>query len=347
MTCCVLPQGAALPRPGLETPEDYRRDFAALDYWRPYVAAVCAHHGLPCVAVRGGVPGTCPTWIVDDRYVVKFFGRLFGGGESYVAEAAIYDSLVRQRNALTPELVARGELCDGEGGWPWPYLVSSFLSGRPLAELYGAAHVEGLCGLAQEAGAWLRGLHALPVSDGEALVDAWAPYLRFLAAQRVGCGARHLAWGGLPAHLAAQVDGYLSPLAELADVSRPPVLVHADLTEDHLLGEIIEGRWRLTGVIDFGDARLGDRLYELGALHLGAFRADKRLLHAFLLGYGDWDLAAAGPRRVTSVALLYQFDLFGQVMERYPWARQFETLDELARRLWALDEPGMEAGPGV
>jgi hygromycin-B 7''-O-kinase len=346
----VLRRGeTALPAPGLETYADYGRDFAALDYWRPYVAAVCAHHGLPCETVRGGVPGTCPTWLVDERYVVKFFGRLYEGGHSYAVEAAVYEALAGQSDGLTPRLVAAGRLCDDgvSEGWPWPYLVSTYLSGRPLAELGDVAPAEDLAAMARQAGEWLWGLHETPlhaaeVTEGDPLALSWAPFLAFLARQRCGCGARHLAWGGLPAHLAAQVDEYLAPAEELVDTGRPPQLLHADLTEDHLLGERTADGWRLAGVIDFGDARVGERAYELGALHLGAWRADKRLLQDFLAGYGAWDWGPEEVRRAMNMALLHQFDVFGQVAARYPEMARIETLDELARRLWDLEAPGVQ-----
>ena len=363
MTESVLRRGeAALPPPGLDTYADYGRDFAALDYWRPYVAAVFAHHGLPCGTVSGGVPGTCPTWIVDRRYVIKFYGRLFDGAESYAAEAGVYGALAGVGDELTPPLVAEGRLCDdrvaGDGGWRWPYLIVGYMEGQPLAELYGetALRADDFAALAREAGIWLRGLHGLTPTGRDRgaasptgcdrLTPEWAPFLAFLARQHAGCGARHLGWGGLPAHLAAQVDEYLLPVDELVDTGRAPALLHADLTEDHLLVRLTAGGRRLGGVIDFGDARMGARAYELGALHLGAFRADKRLLSAFLAGYGDWPWGPDEARRAMCMALLHQFDVFGQAAARYPSVAGIETLEELAVRLWDMGAPGLGDGCG-
>ena len=59
-------------RPHFESVTAYGRLFTDAAYWRPYVAAICARHGLGrCGEVRSGLPGTFPVFIVAGRYVVK------------------------------------------------------------------------------------------------------------------------------------------------------------------------------------------------------------------------------------------------------------------------------------
>ena len=87
-------------------------------------------------------------------------------------------------------------------------------------------------------------------------------------------------------------------------------MLHCDLNADHVLGGFEGERWRPVGVIDFGDAMIGDRMYDLVALHLGLFRCDKRLLRAFLDDYGsDERLRRDFARRAMSMTLLHQFDV--------------------------------------
>lgn len=132
---------------------------------------------------------------------------------------------------------------------------------------------------------------------------------------------RHRGWQSLPGHLTEQIPAYLSDY-------RPGrvCLVRADLTEDHLF--VDDGR--LLGVIDWGDAMITDLFYELGPLHLGAFAADRRLLHAFLEGY-HWPIDSDFADHALRVALMHEFDLFGVVAEA---ASAADSLAALALALW-------------
>jgi aminoglycoside/choline kinase family phosphotransferase len=109
--------------------------------------------------------------------------------------------------------------------------------------------------------------------------------------------------------------------------------VHADLNQDHVLGVWEAQHWQPCGVIDFGDALVGDPTYELVALHLGLFRGDKRLLQAFLAAYGDAELGRGLPTRAMAMTLLHEFDLL-DVLE--PEVFMVETLEELASRIWDI-----------
>ena len=96
---------------------------------------------------------------------------------------------------------------------------------------------------------------------------------------------------------------------------------------------LIQGLWTTSGVIDFGDAMLGDLYYELAALHLDLFAGDKRLLTDFLEAYGltpETDF----PYRAMITALMHQFDVFGSLFAYQPSLAEVKTLEELAACLW-------------
>src|SRR5689334_4685658 len=68
-----------LARPVFASGAEYAARFTDPAYWRPYVAAVCARHGLgPCAAIQAGRPGTHAVFVVDERVVVKLYSPLFG-----------------------------------------------------------------------------------------------------------------------------------------------------------------------------------------------------------------------------------------------------------------------------
>ena len=156
----------------------------------------------------------------------------------------------------------------------------------------------------------------LPLPTGSLWARDW------LAEYRAGCVERLRRWGTLPPHLIAQADAFMLP-------PRPDRrIVHADLHADHLF---VEGR-RLVGIIDWGDALVADPYYELPAMHLGTFDADRGLLAAFLEGYG-WPSDPDFARRAMTMTLLHAFDVMDGVARRIDLA-EVATLDELADLVW-------------
>jgi hygromycin-B 7''-O-kinase len=183
---------------------------------------------------------------------------------------------------------------------------------------------------ARELGDTVRRIHALPLQGSPVFPNSHAPYLRFLEQQRAGVVERQRAWGSLPSHLLAGIDEFIPPPEALVDRTRSPHLIHADLTRDHLLGRLENGRWTNLAIIDFGDAMTGSLLYELCALHLDLFGSDKRLLAAFLEAY---DMSTLSPRIALATVLLHQFNMFAALPEEM---LEVETLEELAERLYGV-----------
>jgi hygromycin-B 7''-O-kinase len=337
------------PLSALDDFDTYCRLFTDVALWTPYVREVCHRHALPCQTVHLGVPGTCPVFLVDQQWVVKFFGRLFDGARSFAAECEAgrlvgQDPLIRTASMIAAgtasgasapldaagALFAGGEL--GENEWPWPYLVFEYIPGVSLGEVVEQVALDDLLRAAGELGDTVRRIHALPLAGSQVFRESYEPYQRFLAQQRIGVVERQRDWGSLPGRLVEQIEGFLPPLADLIDRTRPPHLIHADLTRDHLLGRLENGRWASLAIIDFGDAMTGDLLYELAALHLDLFGSDRRRLAAFLDAYGLPAAQRAGlPRKALATALLHQFNVFAAVPQA---ALQASTLEELAQILF-------------
>jgi hygromycin-B 7''-O-kinase len=330
------------PLSALDDLDTYCRLFTDVNLWTPYVREVCRRHALPCQTVHLGVPGTCPVFLVDRRWVVKFYGRLFDGAQSFAAEREAGRLVGQDPFIQTAALAASSALSDasdpgdegalGETDWPWPYLVFEYIQGISIGEVFGQVSFEDRVHAARELGDTVRRIHALPLAGSPVFPDSQDAYQHFLEQQRVGVVGRQREWGSLPESLVEQIDDFLPPVQELVDRSRAAHLIHADLTRDHLLGRMENERWTSLAIIDFGDAMTGDWLYELGALHLDLFGSDRRMLAAFLEAYRLPDEKKADlPRTALATALLHQFNLFAGVPREILAA---ETLEELADRLY-------------
>jgi hypothetical protein len=171
--------------------------------------------------------------------------------------------------------------------------------------------------------------------------SGWSEFIDFLECQRANCLVNHRQWGDLPPQLLAQVQGFLLPVAELVDLASPPHLIHADLTGDHLLGQRAEQKkltpsgaeWDTLAIIDWGDTRIGNILYELVALHLGLFQSDQRLLKLCLEAYGLTDFYRNDfARKAMCMVLLHQFPMPANI---YAPFKDTPSLDELAVNLFS------------
>lgn len=128
---------------------------------------------------------------------------------------------------------------------------------------------------------------------------------------------------GLPEHLVEQVPGYL------ADALPAAVLVHADITADHVFVD----NGQLVGIIDWGDAIVADRSYELVALYLDTLNGDARLFDRFLDTAG-WQRDDTFCHRSLQAVLEFQYDAIA-ALRRLVDLDMTETLDDLADAVFA------------
>ena len=88
-----------------------------------------------------------------------------------------------------------------------------------------------------------------------------------------------------------------------------PVVLHGDLEASHIFwdGE------RVTGLIDFGDAKLGDPLYDFVSLRLGM--TDKQdELASFSRGYGQASFSLKdGRARLLQYAILHEWTTISEI----------------------------------
>lgn len=306
-------RSAPLPPPAFAGIPEYGASLSDAAFWAPYVAEALARHGLPIEAPVSGEVGSFPTFLAGG-YAVKFFGELFTGGRCFEVERSLHRLLRHHPDIPAPALIAEGRLF--EQGWPWPYLITTRLIGRPWREAAPSPDDGGA--VAEALGRAIRRVHDRPAPAGA----VWEHDL--VRELRPGCVERHRQWRTLPEHLIEQIDRYL------LEPSPDRRLLHADLHADHIF---VDGA-RLLGVIDWGDATVADPYYELPALHLGTFGGDRRLLGRFLAGYG-WEAGADFARRAMSMTLLHQFNVLSEVRETID-VNTAPSLEALADLLWAL-----------
>lgn len=196
--------------------------------------------------------------------------------------------------------------------------------------------------LAAQLGTLVRQLHCLELNDAVIHTRSWQPYSKMTARWHATCIEHHQRESDLPDHLMEQLPDYLMQTSELVPPHTMPVLLHADITSDHLLMLRDRDSWRINALIDWGDALVGDPAYELLALHLDTFCCNKELLRIFMDSYGLLETRCATlPALLMNLTLISQYPLMRIVFTQSPNAARAESLVELAGLLYDPDVPAI------
>ena len=291
-----------LSRMLLPDPHDAGRLRPEFPIWFDALRIIASRHGggdvRPCAGGSNVV-----AYLGTDR-IIKLLAPQFA---VELDRERIMLAACAEGGVVAPGIVGDGEL---EG---WPYLVLSRLPGRPLDEVWPNLSRRARERLVEDLAHTLGRVHRL---RPEGLDTDWSG---FEAGLRATWNEKHRNRGPADSR-ADEAEGW----RERALPQESSVVLHADLTDDNAL---CDEEGRLTGLIDFADARWGPRGYEVAAPIILLTKDD------FALGRRFCD-ALPGPRLqgedIVMFCLLHQFSPVG----RFPAG----GLDELAER-WEPEGP--------
>ena len=305
--------------PAFPSIRDYVSRLGDIGYWRPYLAEALGRHDLTDNEPTAGFNATYPTFVCGN-VVVKLFGGFQAWRRGFDTERGAYAALSADPGISAPTVLGDGRLFVNEAA-PWPYLITSRMTG--IASWRAELSASQQQSLAVDLGRQVQQLHALRPT-GVATHAEWSDLNRTKALEQ----------SSLPPHLIAQADDYLARLEPMDSV-----FTHGDITANHVYVE----NGRLAGLIDWGDAMMADRHYELIQIYRDLFRCDKTLFGAFLEA-ADWPvgddfarqaLGQALHRQTVGSAQHHTMDVFEPIADRYP-LQDIGTLDDLAVELFSV-----------
>jgi hygromycin-B 7''-O-kinase len=309
--------------PVFASENEYSSHQSDLDYWWPSIIKVLEKHNLPGankrLSAECGFNPTYPVFLIDN-VVVKFFGHRPQWLGAFNTECAAHEYLVKDNTILAPRILAKGKLFANLDA-SWPYIISTKVSGKSWLNTNLTDEEKNK--VAAEIGKQLRKIHKLPTDNQLKHDHNWSKLNFRLAAEK----------SILPRHLVAQVDDFL---AKLDNFDR--CFVNGDIVDTHVFIE----NGHLSGIIDWGDATITDRHYELGKL-LDTFDWDKRLLKT-VIETSNWPVKKNFSKQSLGLALYRQavgltqhnsFDVFYKLPNLLPLG-DIATLDELANILFGV-----------
>jgi hygromycin-B 7''-O-kinase len=314
--------------PDVPDTEAYKAARGDPSIWLPAFEELCRRHGIDASDLYAERSGTNMVFRAGSGPWLKLFPPLWD--EDFVRERTSLAAVAGDAELALPQLLHEGEL---EG---WPYLVLSHLEGKAIGAIWPTLELAARCDLARQIGALLARLHAVDTNLCEPIREDWPAWA---TEQRAVCVARQQGYG-LEPRWAEELAAHVAALPPLVDPEDPPVFLHADVTDEHVFVEQRAGRWCVTGLIDFGDAMVGDRLYDFAAPLVFLGQRQPRVQHALLEGYG-WDPGGMAPtviRRMVGWCLLHRW---GRIPEYLPFTpgRRPQTLAELIEAIWSGAQP--------
>jgi len=288
--------------PTANTREEYEAIWADDSVWLALVQALMARHGLKGSLERYR-QGTAVVHRIGDL-VLKVYPLIYA--EDAELEAEVLVRLAVSAKVPSPRVVAKGQL---EG---WPYLLMTRIEGTRVEALWASMDATQRTSLMTELGELTRHLHETP---GAGLPRADADWMTFRSRCRQRAVQKHMA-GGLSAEREAVLSAYLTELDPEPEATSAQVLLHTELGPDHL--RVDQGR--LSGLLDFGDAREGPPEYDFAPVGIFITRGDREAFRAFLDGYG-LPIARRGPRLVRRLmrhALLHAYGPLPFCLARSP-----------------------------
>lgn len=316
--------------PLVPTLDSYRAIYHCDDVWRPIMEEIChrcSFLNAPCVR---GPDGTHIVYLVGQTYVVKLFTPLFA--HDFLAEQIVAKHLVGKIGVETPEIIAEGEI----GGWR--YLVMTRISGIPLQSIWDDLPPINRHQIATDVGQMIARLRAVPVSGLESLMIDWGA---FTSDQIAEASAHHQSVPELAWEPKQEIGPFFASSANLINETFRPVLILADITQEHVFIDQRDGMWRMVGYVDFGDAMVGHPDYELVAPGLEIAGGNPELLRALLLaaGYHETAFDETFCRRLMAYTLIHRFVDLTSVLSAVPGAQKAANLDELAGLVWPVCPP--------
>jgi hygromycin-B 7''-O-kinase len=280
--------------PTLDVSEaEYRRRFREPDFGLDLAEIVADRHRLPQPLVRK-VEGSNLVFRAGEGPWLKICPPYWR--DAFDAEIRATEAVQGRLPAPVPAIVAKGGLED------WRYLVSTDVPGVQIQDVLPHLSEADLERIAAELGQFMAAFHAVAIPGFE---REFGPWSRYLDERLAGARELHRSRGVDPARI-DQIAAFLAPRAPALRALGPPVLIHADLTAEHIMLGEQGGRWRLSGVLDLADAMIAPAALDLIAPFIELFR-ERRDPQRRLMAESGVRVAEPVSQALMAVALQHRF----------------------------------------
>ena len=203
----------------------------------------------------------------------------------------------------------------------WSYAIMTRLQGIPAIDVWDSLDMQQKKDLTYQLGKFMRILHGCEIPKG--LQDNWDLFRR----DRLKYAVKHhnvqkpwRTW------IKKQLDNFNEP-------KHVKVLLNGDLLQDHVILTEANGNYHISGIVDFGNARIGHPHYEFAIPLLDYVYGEPELSQDLLRGYG---ILPTKEHRdsLTTYCLLHEFATLDDHIEKVPT----KSPNCFRQKLWGEEE---------
>jgi hygromycin-B 7''-O-kinase len=322
----MTPDPSAALFPILDSASAFRAWRSDRSHWLATVTDIARSHALPCETLHAFKTGTNLVVALNDELILKLFPPIYR--RQFISEQATLTQLGGRLSLPIPQIIATGER------ERWSYLVITRLDGIVGSQAWPRLAEDQKEDLLGQLGETIAEVQRAPLGELARIEPNWE---NFIHNQIAGCRIRHQRLG-LPQKLLSGLDDLLADAAETVALQAPPVLLTGEYIPENLLMRCDSGRWKLSGLFDFGDVMTGCGDYDLlgpsAFMTAGMPRRVQRLLQGF--GYRQADLDPALTRRLLILMLLHRASDPVRHICIEGWQNKADDLAGLERLLWPI-----------
>lgn len=269
------------------------------------------HYGANIVYSFGG-----------NQFVIKLFPKHLN--EQFTIELEVLTILEGKIKIVdTPRLVNYGSF---EG---WNYLIMTQLHGELLIDIWDRLTNDEKEKLSKDLGKTIKEFHEVPITRLKQLPSNWNG---FIQKQFKNMKHYHLNME-LNANLYSDLDYYVEE--KYININPEKKLLTGEYTPFNLLLNERNGKWQLTGVIDFADCFLGDGDYDLLGPIMFMFNSNQKHIKHFLESYGFPKIQVnyVLQKKLMTYTILHRFSNINYFASQNQQAKLATNFNELARIL--------------
>jgi hygromycin-B 7''-O-kinase len=312
-------------------------DERPLEFWLPTIEVILSQHQVEKKTVQRISNGSNALFDIDNEYIVKLVPPNWDyQGMSELASLTLLNRAEYSKNLslAVPKMIGFGRVDN------WFYVIMTKLKGLSMATVWPELNTTQKLPLVKQLGHFMTELHQITSAqaftpDPSLNVD-WPEYIKGLISDSVPRHARK----GVSPELITQISDYLQAADSDFNDSHA-VFIHMDLHPWNLMVEKQHGHYRLCGVVDFGDALVGNcQLLELATPIIFVCQGNKTLIDELVANYSPlndvYQDRQVLQRQLMAVSLIRPACDFNFVLQQVPQTGKRDSWQAIAKQLFPL-----------
>jgi hygromycin-B 7''-O-kinase len=288
-------------------------------FWDQKMNLIVQQENLPEGALTRFSYGSNIVYSYNHELVIKLFPSYFN--DQFDREVEVLQAIDGRIHLVeTPKLISVGSL---EG---WNYLIMSELKGTLLIDLWDELTTKERAACSVALGKVIEEFHQVPTEHFSKINVNWREFIHRQYQNRLDNHA------DLPPYLLQTLESYVDE--SYIDYNPDLKLLTGEYTPFNLLFNKVDGKWTLTGVIDFADCFLGDGDYDLLGPILFLFNGNKEMTTAFLKSYGYDELNESLRKKLMIYSILHRYSDINFYISKNEQAGKSEDFEELSTFLF-------------